>query len=263
MALNITVREHNSEYLKQIIGDGQLINGNVYKFYGLDKLGRDKGYEYLVFMDEGIISREDTLTGESIEKGYNEESRDKRGYITIEMVTPYDPCVHMNTSEKNYYMDGPINVVGVQHTCYIHVIINIINCIINNEDIDGVANHKDGCKFHNWASNIENCSSKLNRYHGAVFNSILHHKDVLENCFGLPLVSVDSNMKYAFPVLLKGISAKDIWKVMLYDSELRDEVIKCASALMGRENGTDVKYISVDRLMFLLIETGNVEILYD
>lgn len=202
MGRNVEVEKHNKEYLTGIIAKGKLSEcGREYRFRGLDKDGEETGYLFVVDLEVGTVVRINENQGECRLFGLSSNSRDARGYMTVEMVTPYEEELFIGLSVNNIYTDDESNIVGVQYTCYIHSIIGIIKGHLNNTHIGRVSNHMNGLKLDNSLKNIETCTDHLNLIHGAVFTSMVHH-----NRSEYRLTS-GSNKAHTFPALIEGISA--------------------------------------------------------
>lgn len=226
MARNQKAVEHNDAYLKEIVGKGKLVGGRYFAFEGIYSDGTT--CKYCCDFETGIVVRM-TEDGKVKTFGAKEKSGDKRGYMNVEMVSPYDAEVFAGTKENNIYRDSEGNIIGVQFTCYIHQLMCIAKYIAEGKEIGEAedTNHKDGCKMHNWASNLERVSRRLNGLHGTILTSIKHNKQD-------EYLTTDSNKKVEFVHLNREVSAYDVEEYMSINSEFRMEVEECYLMCLGK-----------------------------
>lgn len=245
MARNIVAERHNKNYLFNAVYRGGFKDkdNSFYEFEGIDKDGRHDGYTFIYDSETGQVGRFNTYNKDDyFIFGKRNASVDARGYRCVEMCVPYVPDVY--PEDSIYYKDG--EPVAVQFTCYIHRIALMLKCklegIMDWEHIRE-ANHMNGNKMDNRLFNIENSTAYENGLHAAVLNSIIKHRNELEDW-----VTSSSNKKHTFLHLTDNrlISAKWVKEYMKEDEIFAMQVKEYKRTVSKKNNNR--AYIDLKRL---------------
>lgn len=230
--------------LSKMIQSGSLIKEGIPSSTGLVIKDvfcfRDRLYNYKVSLDSGLVTRYDSK-GEYFTFGIKTESKKANGRMCAEMALDFPEADSVISDQVLYHKGVP---VAYQGTIYIYRLVAEIKLFLGLHgplDSKTCVNHKDGCTLHNWLSNVEFCSSRLNNLHGAVVDSI---RNTVSN-FNL---HVDSNKQYSFKYTSE-LSAYDL-EAVINQLGLIDSIKKYQRSIKehNKNSKVPIEYLSASEL---------------